>query len=366
MSIQSNALLRHKTIDRCLRDKSRKYTLIDLINACTNAIKSKYGKKIAEKYKVSVRSLQLDLQIMRDKQKGYGAPIVVYQQKYYKYDDPDYTIDNAHLGKGTLAEIAELASDLKDYSTFKELGSIRNLTDLLSDGIDAIINRQSNIVENEPRKNPLGLEYFNTIYDAIENRKALCIGYWSSRSNNIMSIIFYPFYLKEYKGRWYAMGYKDGLAGVYKLPLDRIRDYSYSILPFPDDYSFNPKEYFNDIIGVTKLSGEVKEIKFLVQNRLAPFIKLNPLHHSQKLVYLHENGDMEFTINIIPNREFYNVIFEYQPYIRIISPREIGLQANGRVEEISQMLPDYTLLKQKDSDIDKGILDDGMNLFSEL
>ena len=88
MSISSNALLRHKVIDRCLRDQSRKYTLIDLINACTNAIKLKYGAKIAAKYKVSVRSLQLDLQIMRDKQRGYGAPIVVYNQKYYKYNFP--------------------------------------------------------------------------------------------------------------------------------------------------------------------------------------------------------------------------------------------------------------------------------------
>ena len=109
----------------------------------------------------------------------------------------------------------------------------------------------------------------SSIYDAIVNRKALCIGYWSSRSNNIMSIIFYPFYLKEYKGRWYALGYKDGLNGVYKLPLDRIRDYSYSILPFPDDYSFNPQEYFSDIIGVTKLSGGVKEIKFNAQRIFA-------------------------------------------------------------------------------------------------
>lgn len=181
-----------------------------------------------------------------------------------------------------------------------------------------------------------------------------------------MSIIFYPFYLKEYKGRWYALGFKDGLSGVYKLPLDRIRDYSYSILPFPDDYTFNPQEYFNDIIGVTRLSGEVKEIKFLVQNRLAPFIRLNPLHHSQKLSFLHENGDMEFTINIIPNREFYNLIFEYQPYIQILSPREAGLAANERVEEIAAQLPDYSLNRQKDTAAKNGIEDDGYNLFSNL
>lgn len=366
MSISSNALLRHKVIDRCLKDQSRKYTLIDLINACTNAIKLKYGTKIAAKYKVSVRSLQLDLQIMRDKHKGYGAPIVVYNQKYYKYSDPEYTIDNARLGKGTLSEVVELVSDLKDYASFKQLESLRNLTGLLSDGINTIINKQSNVVENEPKQNPLGLEYFNTIYDAIVNRKALCIGYWSSRSNNIMSIIFYPFYLKEYKGRWYALGYKDGLEGVYKLPLDRIRDYSYSILPFPEEYTFDPDKYFHDIIGVTRLSGEPKEIRFLVKNRLAPFINRNPIHHSQKTVYRHENGDLEFTVNIIPNREFYNLIFDFQPDIQVISPREVGLSANERVMEIVEQLPDYSLEKKKSQAVEPDSWDNGINLFSEL
>ena len=52
MSTFSNALLRHRVIDSCLRDTQNKYTLQDLINACTKAIKAKYGAKIASKYKV--------------------------------------------------------------------------------------------------------------------------------------------------------------------------------------------------------------------------------------------------------------------------------------------------------------------------
>ena len=363
MSNTSNALLRHRTIDACLRDTSRKYTLIDLINACTEAIKDKKGKKEG---KVSVRSLQLDLQIMRDKVKGYGAPIVVYDQKYYKYKDPDFCILNAKVGKDNLALMSELVESLKHYASFKELSSIKNITEILQEEVNSRLQKRSSVVSYEEKRNPLGLEYFDTLHDAILNKKALCIGYYSSRSNNIMSIIFYPFYLKEYRGRWYALGYKDGLQGVYKLPLDRIRDYSYSILPFPDEYEFNPDEYFRDIIGVTKLSGEIKEIRFLVKNRIAPFIKINPIHHSQKIVYRHENGDMEFTVNIIPNREFYNIIFDWQPYIHILSPREVGIQSNGRVQEIVDQLPDYSVSRQKEESLEKESWDNGINLFSNL
>lgn len=364
MSNYSNALLRHRTIDACLRDTKRKYTLIDLINACTAAINGRNGTK--GKAKVSVRSLQLDLQIMRDKHKGYGAPIIVYEQKYYKYKDPDYSLDKARLGKESIKAMSELVETLRHYTSFQELSGLRNVTDILEEEVNAMLEKRESVVSKEQRNNHLGLEYFDTLHDAIINRKALCIGYYSSRSNNIMSIIFYPFYLKEYKGRWYALGYKDGLNGVYKLPLDRIRDFSYSILPFPDEYSFNPEDYFNDIIGVTRLSGEPKEIRFLVRNRIAPYIKTNPLHHSQKQVHLHENGDIEFTINIIPNREFYDLIFHWQPDIRIITPREVGIQANERVMELAAQLPDYSVSRQKEVPDTGNGWDNDINLFSNL
>lgn len=364
MCAHSNAFLRHRIIDACLRDTKKNYTLLDLIKACSQALNEKYPSK--KSYNVSLRTIQLDLQIMRDKKRGYGAPIVVYNQKYYKYKDPDYTIESVKIKKDNLNDLSEIVDTLKHYSKFNELNNLKSITNILEEEIASKIQKRVNVISYESKRDALGLEYFDTIYDAIVNKKALCIGYFSSRSNNIMSIIFYPFYLKEYKGRWYALGYKDGLNGVYKLPLDRIRDYSYSILPFPQEYSFNPDDYFKDIIGVTKLSGEVKEIRYLVKNKLAPFIKLNPLHHSQTLAQLHENGDMEFTINIIPNKEFYNLIFDYQPNINIISPREIGVESNNRILEIVEQLPDYTLNKNREEVIEQNNFKNDINLFSNL
>ena len=366
MTANSNALLRHKTIDACLRDTQNKYTLIDLINACSKALKEKNGKNSKGKCKVSVRTVQLDIQFMRDKKQGYGAPIEVYDQKYYRYKDRSYCIDKAGVKKGKLQNLQEAVEILKQYSTFKGFEQIKDIVNVLNSEIISKMDNSNTVVSYEKRQNPLGLEYFDMLHDAIIHKKTLYIGYYSSRSNNIMSIIFYPMYLKEYKGRWYALGYKDGLRGVYKLPIDRIRDFSYAILPFPDGLSFNPHQYFKDIIGVTKLSGDVKEITFLVKNKLAPFIKSNPLHHSQKLFECRENGDMVFKIEIIPNREFFNIIFENQPYIQIITPKEIGVQANSSVIDLIPELPDYSKNEKASDTATAESWDDGFNLFSNL
>ncbi len=367
MAVSSNALLRHKTIDACLRDTNNKYTLNDLIMACRKALGGKRGKSSNDKGSVSVRTVQLDIQFMRDKKEGYGAPIEVYEQKYYRYKDKSYSIEKAGIKKEKLANLQETVEVLKQYTSFKGFEKIKDIVNVLESEVVSKISNRTSIIEYEKRLNPLGLEYFDSIHDAIIHKKALCIGYYSSRSYNIMPIIFYPFYLKEYRGRWFALGYKDGLRGVYKLPIDRIRDLSYSILPFPEELEFNAQEYFKDIIGVTKLSGEVREIKFMVKNKLAPFIKINPLHPSQKLIGSEENGDMIFTINIIPNREFYTIVFEKQPYIEIISPRDVGVQANSSVLDLVEQLPDYT--KPDSSALNTNApdsWDDGFNLFSEL
>ena len=157
--------------------------------------------------------------------------------------------------------------------------------------------------------------------------------------------------------------------GVYKLPLDRIRDLSYSILPFPTEYSFNPDKYFNDIIGVTRLSGKKREIELLVKNRIAPFIKLNPIHHSQRVKSTNENGDMVFTIEIIPNREFYNIIYSNRPYIEILSPRDIGLESNKRIMAAVESLPQYIIepKSSKGDNINNERYEEmSHNLFSEL
>ena len=38
MPVNKNALLRYKTIDNCLRNKYRRWTLEDLVDACSDAL----------------------------------------------------------------------------------------------------------------------------------------------------------------------------------------------------------------------------------------------------------------------------------------------------------------------------------------
>lgn len=77
MAQTKNALIRYKTIDKCLQNNYRQWTLDDLIEAVSEALFEYEGKENS----VSKRTLQLDIQMMRSEKLGYNAPIVVYDKK---------------------------------------------------------------------------------------------------------------------------------------------------------------------------------------------------------------------------------------------------------------------------------------------
>jgi len=72
MSLNKLALIRYKTIDYCLRNRARKWTLENLIEKVSEALYEYEGIRGG----VSKRTIQLDLQTMRSDKLGYNAPIV--------------------------------------------------------------------------------------------------------------------------------------------------------------------------------------------------------------------------------------------------------------------------------------------------
>lgn len=93
MPANKNALLRYKILDKCLRNRYRRWTLDDLVEAVSEALYDMEGIKGG----VSVRTINADLKMMRSDKLGYNAPIEVYDKKYYRYSDSTYSITETRL-----------------------------------------------------------------------------------------------------------------------------------------------------------------------------------------------------------------------------------------------------------------------------
>lgn len=128
MPANKNALIRYKTIDNCLRNKYRRWTLDDLVEACSDALYDMEGITKG----VCSRTVQMDIQIMRSDKLGYNAPIEVYDRIYYRYADPNYSItdmplsiDDYKLIKEAIV-LLENKNDKNNEDTIKVLNKVQN------------------------------------------------------------------------------------------------------------------------------------------------------------------------------------------------------------------------------------------------
>lgn len=202
MPVNRNALIRNKTIDNCLRNRYRKWTLEDLIDACSDAL---YEYEGIDKG-VSRRTVQMDIQMMRSEKLGYNAPIIVIDKKYYTYEDPEYSIINIPITDQDLSKLTKVVDILKQFKGFTHFQELSGMVQKLEDKIHVSKTKDRPIIDLEKNENLKGLEFIDPIYQAIANKKCIEITYQSFRARMSSKFMFHPAILKEFRNRWFVLG----------------------------------------------------------------------------------------------------------------------------------------------------------------
>lgn len=320
MSLNKNALIRYKTIDKCLQNHYRNWTLEDLIDACSDALHEYEGRDV----NVSKRTVQLDIQMMRSDKLGYNAPIEVYEKKFYRYSEPDFSITDIPLTENdmnVLSETVEMLKQFKDFSLFDELGDIIHR---LEDKIYTEKTHRQPIIHLDKNEQLKGLEHLEVLYQAILKKCVLKIKYQSYKARAASNLAVHPFLLKEYNNRWFLVGKTNANSEVKTFALDRIQEVDFDLKLNPLNENFNGDEYYKNTIGVTVMDEKhVKDIIFKIDAQNAPYVLTKPFHHSQKTVEKHEDGSITFKIYVNINFELERMILGFGASIEVLAPREL-------------------------------------------
>jgi predicted DNA-binding transcriptional regulator YafY len=317
MPVNRNALIRYRTIDKCLQNRRRKWTIEDLIEACTEALYEYDGIDKG----VSLRTIRMDLTAMRSDQLGYNAPIVVIDKKFYTYEDPDYSIANIPLTPqdlGILQEVSHLLHQFKGFSHFNE---VNEMLSKLEDKIYSEQHQQAPVIDFEKNELLTGIEWLDPLYKAIIHQTTLALQYQSFKAQQSNAITFYPYLLKEYRNRWFVLGKSSKGKEILTLALDRIQTIeALPDIPYKQHRHFDPHQYFAPIIGVTRNIGDAPTpIRFLADPKQAPYIKTKPLHPSQQVLSQSSDGTM-FSIEVVPNYELERELLGFGEGLKVLSP----------------------------------------------
>jgi predicted DNA-binding transcriptional regulator YafY len=338
MPINRNALIRYRAIDRCLQNRYRKWTLEDLIAACSEALYEYEG--IAKG--ISRRSVQLDLQLMRSDKLGYNAPIVVTDKKYYSYEDPTYTITQIPLTEqdlNTLEEVVKILEQFKGFSHFSEIGGMLRK---FEDKIHVERSHAAPAIHFEKNDDLRGLEYLDSLYKAVIQREAVRIDYQSFKAASGRHFVFHPCLLKEFRNRWFVLGLRENENMLTTLALDRMQGMAAAAdVPFRAVAGFDGEEYFKDIIGVTKNMGDaVAAVLLEVEPGNAPYVETKPLHGSQEVVERRADGSIVVKISVRPNYELERDILGFGETMKVLAPKRLVVRMRKRVAAMQAQYAD--------------------------
>lgn len=329
MPINKLALIRYKTIDNCLQNRFRKWTLEDLMKAVSDALYEYEGITQG----ISKRTIQLDLQNMRSEKLGYNAPIIVTDKKHYSYEANDYSITNTPLSKQDLVTLNEVLGVLKQFKGFGYFQELTGMVTRLEDKLLKQKHKGISYIDFEKNELLKGLEFIDPIHKAIINKTSLHLSYQSFKAAKPSEIVFFPYLLKEYRNRWFVLGSTKKTRGIMNLALDRIVELKeLESEKYFENKTVDVSTHYNDVIGVTKMPGQKSSTIVLhIDKGNAPYIKTKPLHHSQTILKEDQEG-MIFSIQVIWNFELEREILGFGEQMKVLAPKRLSGTIQSRLK----------------------------------
>ena len=320
MPINRATLIRISTIDKCLQNHYRRWTINDLIDACTDALAEFEGRSNP----VSRRTFQNDLALMRSDRLGYNAPIVVRENKYYEYEDPDFSITHLPLNDEGLDALNSALDILRQLQCFPQLASSIDTISKLNEQISR--HTSSSVPAMEHIEGYKGAGFIGDIYEAVRKQQTLNIEYQSFKARHSEMLVVYPYLLKEYRNRWFLIGEKasNRVPQVNIFALDRVLSVTVDKKhPFKKCVDFDPEHFFDDTIGVTKtIRDRARRVVIKIDRQQAPYVESKPFHKSQKVEQRFRDGSIQLSLKVVINNELERLILGYGGHAEVIAPPE--------------------------------------------
>lgn len=314
------ALIRYKTIDQCLQNRQRKWTLDDLHQAVNQALLEQ-----ADKLGVSKRTIQSDIYHMRYTL-GYDAPIEVSKNKYYTYTNPDYSIFQSPQSLKDNPMFLEALDVLKQLLPFQQFTPIADLIaklDAQAEPTDSFGQRNNRYLQLDETEKAKGRQWINLILTAIRGQISLRMQYQSFKQDKPSKFVLFPYILKEYNNRWFVLGRHSEFTDLTLWALDRIQDLeTWESHPY-EAFRLDLNNYFDDCIGVSKpKDAQPVIVKLRVSQEQYKYLESKPLHPSQRVESKTKDA-VVVSLKVIHNYELRQKLKGLSPEVTVLEPEEL-------------------------------------------
>ena len=172
---------------------------------------------------------------------------------------------------------------------------------------------------------PSSHQFLASIIQAIRDNRMIRVHYKGYRMGEDRFFDIEPYFVREFKRRWYLYGHKDYDKDrkPHMYALDRMLSVEVLSETFKMPEDINAREWFKTIYGVRKYDDmKIQRVLIKAYGKQVRYFRSLPLHSSQEEVETHRDYSL-FSYELVPDYDFIQDVLGFGDSVEIMRPLEL-------------------------------------------
>lgn len=296
---------------------------------------------LARELEVSTKSIQRDLDFMRDR---LNLPIQYNASRLgYFYTEEVSAFPTMQITEGELVALVIAEKALQQYrgTQFEKplLSAIRKIEQSLPDTISLNLAEIGQTISFRTRAEPiLNLEILDTLAKATAQRRQLELHYRKPGSSQAELRLVDPYHLANINGEWYLFAWDHARKDIRTFVPARVQAVRPTGKTFPRPQRFSLEKRLRDSFGVHSGEGQY-EVALRFNVRVADYIREKKWHESQVLREL-KSGEVELQLKLSSLQEIQRWVLGWGGDARVLRPKELADSVKQAARAILNAAPE--------------------------
>ena len=172
---------------------------------------------------------------------------------------------------------------------------------------------------------PSSHQFLASIIQAIRDNRMIRVHYKGYRMEEDRFFDIEPYFIREFKRRWYLYGHKDYDKDrkPHMYALDRMLSVEVLSDTFKMPEEINAREWFKTIYGVRKYADmKIQRVLIRAYGKQARYFRSLPLHSSQEEVETHRDYSV-FSYYLAPDYDFIQDVLGFGDKVEVLEPASL-------------------------------------------
>ena len=298
------------------------------------------ASSLAREMEVSTKSIQRDIEFMRDRM---DLPVEYDGRKFgYYYNGEVSSFPTLQITEGELVALLVAEKALQQYrgTHFEKplLSAIRKMEESLPDTISLNFADWEQTISFQTRAEPIvDLKTFDVLAKATAKRQQLEILYRKPGQSQPETRLIDPHHLANINGEWFLFAWDHLRKDIRTFVPARIQSMKLTGRTFERNPKFSLEKRLRNSFGVHSAQGEF-EIVLRFTPAVADYVREKKWHDSQKLVEL-KDGGLELHLKLSSLSEVERWVLSWGGNATVLKPAELAKMVRTSAESILKNLP---------------------------